>query len=184
MPYIGYSMSEGAADAYENGEKPKSAWSKNAMMDVITTIIEEEGLNLDHQVFDAFPKSSLFALFFKESSWHHTGTFYNKTDFYALDYMFVRGLTNQRLYDMLKEVKEKKRRQKSDKLKALPRYVEVKYLQWSGSRNHPKATEIVARGYIKGQWFTSNAGVRKNIYSAGFEVLEEIDHLLDKELGW
>ena len=82
--YDGYSMSNRAVDAYEMGQKPKSKWSKQDMLDAI------EDACLDMQiVFDPnvrkLKKDALFNIFFRLTSWHHTSRFCNETDFYGLD---------------------------------------------------------------------------------------------------
>ena len=56
--YVGWSMSRRAAAACEDGEMPKSKWTK---------------------------KDELFHTFLYNSSWHHTSKFFNETDFYAID---------------------------------------------------------------------------------------------------
>ena len=74
--YIGHSMSRRAAEAYEDGEMPKSKWTKKAMVAAIQSYCDEFDMSFDPEVFEQF---------FHKSSWHHTSKFFNETDFYKLD---------------------------------------------------------------------------------------------------
>ncbi|MCD7824911.1 MAG: hypothetical protein LUH14_02960 [Clostridiaceae bacterium] len=75
--YNGVSMSNNARAAYADGEKPFSKWSKTAMMEALAEVS-----NLD---FSVLTKKEIFENLFRCSSWHHTGKFYNCTDFYSVD---------------------------------------------------------------------------------------------------
>lgn len=82
--YIGYSMSRRAAEAYEDGEMPRSKWTKKAMVAAIKDACDE--LDLEYDPFiEKMKKAELFDTFLYNSSWHHTGKFFNETDFYAID---------------------------------------------------------------------------------------------------
>ena len=82
--YVGSSMSENALLAYEAGEKPKSKWTKKAMLAEIGEFCETLGLAIPAEV-TAMKKDDLFSKFFEFSSWHHTSKFANKTNFYDLN---------------------------------------------------------------------------------------------------
>lgn len=82
--YIGLSMSARAAAAYDDGEKPKSRWTKKDMVDAIIECCEDNGLTYDPAV-ESLKKDALFARFFILSSWHHTGKYAQRTDFYSID---------------------------------------------------------------------------------------------------
>ena len=76
--YSGYSMSNNAIDAYENGEKPLSKWTKKEILNAVNEInpnIDLSKLNLK------ILKSKLL----EKTSWHHTSKKYNKTDFYYIN---------------------------------------------------------------------------------------------------
>lgn len=83
--YIGHSMSRRAAEAYEDGEMPKSKWSKKAMVAAIQSYCDEFDMSFDPDVLKGMRKDEVFERFFHESSWHHTSKFFNETDFYKLD---------------------------------------------------------------------------------------------------
>ena len=82
--YIGCSMSVNAALAYASGEKPKSRWTKAAMLDAIADYCDLFGLPYDGRAA-GLTKNALFDRFFEWKSWHHTGKYANETDFYGLD---------------------------------------------------------------------------------------------------
>lgn len=82
--YIGFSMSKRAAQAYDDGEMPKSKWTKVAMVEAVRACCDENGIAYDPAV-ERLTKAELSDRFLYRSSWHHTGRFFNETDFYAVD---------------------------------------------------------------------------------------------------
>jgi hypothetical protein len=82
--YIGCSMSEGAALAYWNGEKPKSKWTKKAMLAALEAYCKEAGRTINPEVLH-MRKADIFARFFYRSSWHHVGKYASAVDFYSVD---------------------------------------------------------------------------------------------------
>ena len=76
--YRGYSMSNNAVSAYDDGEKPLSRWSKS---DVISAIADELGVN-ESDIELKYP----YRYYLKRTSWHHTSSKYNKTDFYSVSF--------------------------------------------------------------------------------------------------
>ena len=103
--YCGASMSERAVQAYNDGEKPKSKWTKTAMLREIEEYCEDFDLGFKPEI-KKMKKEEIFNTFFCESSWHHTSKFANITYFYALSddamYSFFRELTED-------EVRQKER---------------------------------------------------------------------------
>ena len=82
--YVGWSMSRRAAAAYEDGEMPKSKWTKKAMVAAIKDVCDDLDLVYDPAI-EKMKKDELFHTFLYNSSWHHTSKFFNETDFYAID---------------------------------------------------------------------------------------------------
>ena len=82
-------MSLRALEAYEDGEMPKSKWTKKAMLGAIYELIEDEyEINPDefcYWIDKTMKKDEIFARFFMYSSWHHTSKYFNPTDFYSID---------------------------------------------------------------------------------------------------
>lgn len=86
--YVGWSMSVRAADAYENGEMPKSKWTKQAMLAAIEHTLGERRIILsDAQManLNRLPRDVIFDNLLAASSWHHTSKQFNRTDFYSVD---------------------------------------------------------------------------------------------------
>lgn len=161
--YNGYSMSNNAVQAYEDGEKPYSKWTKKAILEAI-----DKETNRSSNEFKNVPVAVLREMFLYCSSWHHTSKYYNQTDFYSLDTEKVENITKQELQEYVSTVEHigAKREEK------LSYRANCEYLLWSGSRNHPKATKYTEDGTITGNWFVSDTGVRKSINSNGFKILK------------
>lgn len=86
--YVGWSMSRRAQEAYDEGEAPKSKWTKARIRDAIDETLREADLTLDERAaayLDTLTKDELFHRFLRESSWHHTSKYCNRTTFYAVD---------------------------------------------------------------------------------------------------
>ena len=93
--YKGYSMSNNAVDAYENGEMPLSKWRKADIIKAINQYIEDVEVNFDMDLLLKLPLRILKNELLSQSSWHHTSSMYNKTDFYSLNECYMDELTNQ-----------------------------------------------------------------------------------------
>ena len=152
--YDNYSMSNNAVEAYQTGEKPKSKWTKKDIIDELRNQIDD--LNVDINELDKLPISALREIALVKSSWHHTSSRFNRTDFYMVD---ASRIEEEDLRVEKKEITEKR--------------VKAHYLEWSGTRNHPKATDYEEWGTIKGNWFISDSGTKKSITGNGFKILEE-----------
>ena len=103
--YHGFSMSNRAIEAYNNGEKPFSKWTKQDILDGIEEYKQESDdptVHLFYTVFYELAKvraGVLKAHLLHKSSWHLTGKFCNCTDFYSIDFDLIDSLD-------LKTVKE------------------------------------------------------------------------------
>lgn len=78
--YIGCKMSERAQEAYDSGERSMSKWSK---WDIICELEND----LDDDTIAKLGKYSAQAIkniCLEWTSWHHTGSYANETDFYAV----------------------------------------------------------------------------------------------------
>ena len=76
----------------------------------------------------------------------------------------------ERYIEFYKEEKEYKAKAKEKEEKW-----QCKFLEWGGTRKHPKATEITEIGTIKGNWFFRSNGSKKSINSNGFEKIKKIE---------
>ena len=101
--YKGFSMSNNAVAAYESGEKPLSKWTKTDILDAIENAVREEELTLNCSMNSLRKVSAkiLKKVCLNKTSWHHTSSRYNKTDFYSLDLYSVAELTDEKIQDFI-----------------------------------------------------------------------------------
>ena len=159
--YYNFSMSNNAVDAYECGEMPLSKWSK---ADIIAAI-DRDMVNDDKIALIKKAPLKACKRLLTQSSWHHTSLYYNHTNFYTVDNDRLEEISIDDLKDLLKD--EKKEDQKEFKVIA-------HYLEWSGTRKHPKATDHIDEGIIKGNWFYLPNGKKKSIKATGFEIIQKL----------
>lgn len=166
--YNGFSMSNNAVAAYEDGEKPLSKWTK---ADIFEEIEEQEvKLKCSMGKLWKLPVKVLKEVCLTYSSWHHTSNHYNKTDFYSLDIEEIENLTDDKIEELLSDYKaDKKAESKPSEEKW-----KCAFLEWSGSRKHPVATEVIEEGIIKGNWFYRKDGSKKKTTANGFRFLKRI----------
>lgn len=168
--YRGYSMSNNAVYAYENGEKPLSKWTKSDIIESIQDAIDDEIVELKITIEEVkkLPAKVLKSEFLEKSSWHHTSNHYNRTDFYRVDLDRLELMTAEKIDNLIKAAKaEKKEEPKKEIWKCA-------FLEWSGTRKHPKATECVEVGEVVGNWFTRSDGSKKKTTANGFRFIEKI----------
>lgn len=165
--YNGYSMSNNAVAAYERGEKPLSRWTKADIIEAIEDAVREEELTLNCSMenLKKTPVRILKSICLYRSSWHHTSNHYNKTDFYALDMNNLAELTDEKIDRIIENHKEEK--------PAEERW-ECAFLDWGGTRKHPKATEVIEEGIVKGDRFIRADGSQKKTTANGFRFIKKI----------
>jgi|GEM_PF-4360586 len=76
--YAGDAMSVGAVQAYREGAMPISRWTKATIVDRVVELGGSELCGL-------YTLQQLKDYFLVHHSWHHTGVYANKTDFYCVD---------------------------------------------------------------------------------------------------
>ena len=152
--YDNYSMSNNAVAAYQTGEKPKSKWTKKDIIEELRD--QSEDLKVDIKALEKLPVLTLREIALVQSSWHHTSSHFNQTYFYMVD---ASRIEEEDLKIEIKEQTEKR--------------VKAHYLEWSGTRNHPKVTDVEEWGTIKGNWFYTDRGTKKSITARGFNILKE-----------
>lgn len=168
--YKGFSMSNNAVAAYEDGEKPLSKWTKADIFEIIEDEDREIKLKCSIDKLRKLPVKILKDICLTYSSWHHTSNHYNKTDFYSLDVKAVESLTDERINELIAEYKaDKKTESKPSEEKW-----ECAFLEWSGSRKHPVATEVIEEGIVKGVWFYRKDGSKKKTAANGFRFIKRI----------
>ena len=154
--YNGYSMSNNAVNAYANGERPLSKWTK---ADILK---ELSAMDYHSDLIGQLTAAELKALFLKRSSWHHTSSHFNRTDFYSItddvNDVMIQWMIDQRTPKKPKEQKL---------TKAL-----VHYLTWEGTRKHPKAVEHTSYAILNDSWAFLPDGTKKKRTANGFYIME------------
>lgn len=171
--YYGCRMSNNAVQAYRNGEMPISKWDKATIMGEIQWEVSKGNLLLQCSMdnLGKLPEEALKECCLKFSSWHHTGMYYMKTNFYMLDADRIGGLTDQKLDEIAYRHKQEQERIQAQREGTW----KCAYLEWSGDRRHRKARRVVGTGAVKGIWFMLPDGTRKKTTAKGFEFIEKID---------
>lgn len=171
--YSGYSMSNNAVEAYKEGRMPYSKWTKNTLLKVLKEQAEDEGFEVKPEhwaVFRKMPVKQLREVLLYESEWHHTSSWYNQTSFYAIDYDSNEDYASIPIERSSRESSKNEELEKEEVWRC-------KYLEWSGTRRHPKATEYESYGVIKGNWFyminDRGSVKKKSVNAKGFEKVEQ-----------
>lgn len=181
--YCGWSMSNNAVDAYDNGEMPISKWSKDRIISRINREVRNNEIELNCSLSELrkVPLEVLKQYCLRYSSWHHTGKYYQTTDFYSLDIDSIEELTDQKLKELASDYKEERRRLKERKAEETEENeVETEekweccFPEWTGTRNHPKKKMIREIGIIKGKWFYRPNGHKKRISAEEFRKIRQI----------
>lgn len=79
--YSGYSQSNSAIASKEQGSMPMSNWTKE---DILSYLEDNEQLKPYIGIFKKMPLKKLKDTALRYDGWHHTGKFYNQTDFYSI----------------------------------------------------------------------------------------------------
>lgn len=174
--YKGQSMSNNAVKAYENGEKPISKWKKSEILNQIKELMDngELSLNCRLEYLKKLPGEVLKKICLYISSWHHTGKHFMVTYFYSLDIDAIKELTDERLQEAVSDYREQQKQLKQEKENETEELWECTYLEWYGSRRHPKAKEVTEVGILKGNWFYPPYGHKRSIYAKGFTQNRQI----------
>lgn len=166
--YNGWSMSNNAVAAYEDGEKPLSKWTKTDIFDEIEN--QEVKLKCSMEKLRKLPAKALKEVCLTYSSWHHTSNHYNRTDFYSLDVDYIENLIDEKIEGLIRDYKADKKTED----KPLEEKWRCAFLEWSGTRKHPVATEVIEEGIVKGNWFYRKDGSKKKTTANGFRFIEKI----------
>lgn len=82
--YNGWSMSNNAVQAYEDGEKPFSKWTKKTLVYELADALDAEPEEVA-KVLKPYPLKEVKDKCLVYTGWHHTSSRYNLTAFYELD---------------------------------------------------------------------------------------------------
>lgn len=168
--YCNFSMSNNAVAAYEDGKRPRSKWDKGSLISVLSEIYDGETM----AEIKKFSTEVLRRVFLQRTEWHHTSSYYNETDFCEVydgfKSYYALNLCTSVKKDIACERDEKKHSSKCSFM-AL-----CKYLEWEGTRKHPKAIE--KEGYC---WLDSASkwayfdGFKKSTSARGFFIVKTFD---------
>lgn len=147
-------MSNNAIAAYSNGEKPYSKWTKS---DILR---ELPGDLLD--IAKKLTVSEMKGLFLHRTSWHHTSSHYNRTDFYSVE---ADGVTADQIAGIIAD------RQPVEKKPVQLVKAKVHYLTWEGTRKHPKAIDHEGYAILNEKWAFTEDG-KKSRTAKGFYIIE------------
>ncbi len=100
--YIDRKMSVRANNAYLNGEMPLSKWTKTNILSAISEFAEENDADIDNLDLNKLTLKELQQNYLCNSSWHHTGSLYNKTDFYKLSEFILDNLSIDFINNIIK----------------------------------------------------------------------------------
>ncbi len=165
--YFGSSMSERAREAYSDGERPLSKWSK---CDIIDEVVELSDNRFTESDLRKFTKQTLAKAFLVNSSWHHTSIFANETDFYKIDEYDVNEATLQDLQNIQNTLKEKK--QKTSRQEIKKEKAKIDYDQWEGSRNYGKFINYKCYCIIIDGWAYLPDGSKKSLSSSHCKIVD------------
>ena len=164
--YVGHSMSVRAALAYGDGEMPKSKWTKSVLIDRI----RREDSFWPVELLSSCLLETLRARFLRRSGWHHTGRFFNETDFLALDGDAITAHDVDALLAADAEMRAS-RRTAARARETGPVKGRIRFESWEGSRSHGRFVTHDLPCLIIGNWAHTEHG-RKRLDGA---------HVLDVE---
>ena len=145
--YYNYSMSNNAVEAYENGEKPWSKWTKGDILRAVSRWVRDGGeLGCDFKLLSKTKAETLRRGLLSCTSWHHTSKFFNTTDFFSLEPTRLVELTDEKVRDWQDCDKAEAKSEKNVKKEPQRRKGTIHFLEWGGTRAHPKATKRCLEG--------------------------------------
>ncbi len=169
--YRGYSMSNNAVDAYNDGEMPLSKWTKRELLDAIEA--ENNKINVSKLTSEELRDN-----FLTYAGYHHTSSYYNSTVFYRLKDS-VEDLTQSDIDQIIanrkkREKKEPKPYESKKQMSAL-----VRFTEWTGTRSHPRPVEHTeAVHYIENDKTVDTSVGKKRMTS--LNIIYEAEGLLDE----
>ncbi len=141
--YNGWSMSNNAVDAYSEGKAPLSVWTKAKILSEIKKGTEDYDVNVEYELLSRLSLAKLRALCLVSCEYHHTSKYYNRTDFYEINWCWLEDITADELSAIVVADKAERAAHKQDNkggAEAVRYRADVKYIEWSGTRNYPKRT--------------------------------------------
>lgn len=176
--YVGWGMSKRACEAYSDGERPKSKWTKGDMLEALRSVAADMNVLLPTQLAK-LRKKTLFAYLFTCSSWHHTSICCNETDFYSVDREAVESLTDEKVRRWLSEDSECVEAERKAPV-ADSEFVRIRFTEWVGQGRHKSPIEQLGWGVLAGDWCrlaepSANGAQKKNVSSNACKVEARFD---------
>lgn len=145
--YVGSSMSVRAKRAYGEGAKPISKWTKQDFLDAFPERAEQLG---------KYNVQTLRENLLRYDSWHHTGSMFNKTPFYAL--VDEEDIPEYEYWNVVESAPKKPKAEMEDDFYG-GYYIEKKYSPSSGHVSERKVPFQNARK--QGDWLVFEDGSKK-----------------------
>ncbi len=167
MGYVGKKYSKNALNCYESEIYPLSYWSK----DEILSHYSDEFIS-QFELTNKTKKVLQYCLL-SYDSWHHTGSYYNQTDFYKLasEEELKEEFTPEEFINFLDLAKIETAKKKAVKKECTVEKVYVEYEEnISSYRNYPNFKKFKAYGVKKGNWIYTLRGKKKADGSHVFKV--------------
>lgn len=161
--YHNFSMSNNAVNAYQEGGKPMSKWTKQAILDELI----REGI--DTTLLSKIPAKGLKNALLIKSSWHHTSSRFNRTDFFSVNLCKAESMNPTEMAELCEKKEGVQPATKKDM-----EVWECSFLVWGGSRKHPTSTVHTEVGDIVGSWFFRKDGTKKSTKANGFQFIKKI----------
>ena len=154
--YVGHSMSVRAALAYGDGEMPKSMWTKSVLIDRI----RQADSFWPVELLSSCLLETLRARFLRRSGWHHTGRFFNETDFLELDAAVIETHDVDALLAADAEMRAN-RRTAAKSRRTGPVKGRIRFESWEGSRSHGRFVTHELACLIIGNWAYTECGKKR-----------------------
>ena len=176
--YVGCKMSERAQEAYDSGERPMSKWSK---WDIICDLEND----LDDDTIAKLSKYSAQTIknvCLEWTSWHHTGSYANETDFYQVidgrDVDLVQMFKDLDSED--KYLKEERKQKKEEKKKVDMSEIKCRfeYGEWSTYNSRHYLNWYKRYGIKRGNWiyYIEHSCLKKKMVSGKYvNILQTFD---------
>lgn len=122
----------------------------------------------DLKKLNKYSVKTLRAYFLEMSSWHHTSSYANATDFYMVNADIPIDYNAIDTTD--KEIKKERKEQKNNN--KIHKKAKVKYGVWKGTKSYPVLVEMESYAVIIGNWAILPDGKKKSTKGKHFQVIE------------
>lgn len=160
--YYKSKMSNNAVLAYENGAMPISKWSKQAVLDELPDDVRE--------IAKKYSADAVRYYFLAYDSYHHTGKYFNCTDFFSIDEYAIHNFDEAELAKFDEQFKDPKVEKKSK-----PTLAYCTWGEWGGTRSHPRLVNHSGYCVLQGNWAYTEELTKKKINGNHFDVISSFN---------